>query len=63
MPLQSQLAMKLTLNNSDITTMAGTSVVAALAGFFAIFLNKLFKIVTIFEQLDPLKSQFVLCQN
>ena len=39
------------------------SVAAARAGVFAILVNKFLKIITIFQQLDHLRSWWVLCQS
>ena len=39
------------------------SVAAARAGVFAILVNKFLKIMKIFQQLDHLRSWWVLCQS
>ena len=40
-----------------------TSIAVVQTAFFAILVNKICKIVKIFEQLDHSRNQFVLCQH
>ena len=46
-----------------VSMRSGDSVVAALSWHFAILVNKICKIIKIFEQLDNLRNQWVLCQH
>ena len=51
------------LSNKKLWAELLSSVAAAQAGVFAILVNKFRKIMKIFQQLDHLRSQWVLCQS
>src|ERR1700678_1579080 len=47
----------------SMTLTVMTSVAAALSWYFAILVNKICKIMRIFERLDHLRNRWVLCQH